>query len=101
MHTREEVVSCSPRVFLGPYINTGFSSFSVVSHAVPGSSCRHGYSVGAALAAHAVYCMPRMRWPVVFTLNARLQDDTQRWDLLLAKEGVRAECVVGAQLLVL
>ena len=41
----------------------------------------------ALLAAHVEYCVPRMRWPVVFTLNARLQHDTQRWDLLLAKGG--------------
>ena len=36
-----------------------------------------------ALAAHALYCMPRMRCSVVFTLNARLQHDAQRWDLIL------------------
>jgi hypothetical protein len=40
-----------------------------------------------ALAAHALYCMPRMRCSVVFTLNARLQHDAQRWDLMLAKGG--------------
>ena len=39
------------------------------------------------LAALVVYCVPHMRWPVVFTLNARLQDDTQSWDLLLVEEG--------------
>ena len=39
------------------------------------------------VAAHVVYCMPCMRWPVVYTHNARLQDDTQRWDMLLAKGG--------------
>ena len=37
------------------------------------------------LAAHVVYGIPCMRWPVVFTHSARLQDDTQLWDLLLAK----------------
>ena len=43
----------------------------------------------ALLAAHVVYCVLRMRWPVVFTLSARLQDDTQSWDLLLRKGGER------------
>jgi hypothetical protein len=41
------------------------------------------------LVAHGVYCMPHMRWPVVYTHNARLQDDTQSWDLLLRKGGER------------
>jgi hypothetical protein len=48
-------------------------------------------SVGAVLplAAHVVKCMPRKRWPVVYTHNARLQGDTQNWDLLLRKGGER------------
>ena len=47
--------------------------------------------VGAVLllAAHVVNCMPCVRWPVAFTHNARLQDDTQSWDLLLRKGGGR------------
>ena len=49
-----------------------------------------GLSEECALAAHALYCMPRMRCSVVFTLNARLQGNTQRRDLLLRKGG-RAE----------
>jgi len=46
--------------------------------------------VCALLAAHVEYCVPRMRWPVVFTLSARLQDDTQSWDLLLAEGNTKA-----------
>ena len=28
---------------------------------------------------------------------ARLPDDTHRWEMLVAKEGMRAECVLGAR----
>ena len=46
-------------------------------------------AINALLAAHVVYCVLRMRYPDVFTLSARLQDDTQSWDLLLRKGGER------------
>ena len=55
------------------------------------------------LVAHVVYCVPRMRWPVVFTLNARLQHDTHNGieqkaggsiELVCSKEPHRVVCYV-------
>ena len=37
-------------------------------------------------ATHVVYCVPRV-WRCLVDIMPRLQDDTQSWDLLLAKGG--------------
>ena len=39
-----------------------------------------------------LYYMPRMRWSVVYTLLG-YKTIHKRWEMLVAKEGIRAECV--------